>query len=141
MTVKTYTLSFDTKGNNDIIDLTDRLRDCIGSSNVREGLVHVFAPGSTMGLTTVEYESGLLTDLNEAFEHLAPSSKTYAHNQRWGDGNGHSHVRSSLLGSSLSVPITEGQMVLGTWQQVILVDFDNRPRQRDIVVQVLGESH
>lgn len=141
MTVKTYTLSFDTKGNNDIIDLTDRLRDCISSSPVKEGLVHIFAPGSTMGLTTVEYEDGLLSDLREAFEHLAPSNRDYAHNQRWGDGNGHSHVRSSLMGSSLSVPITEGQLVLGTWQQVILVDFDNRPRQREIVVQVLGDSH
>jgi len=137
--VKTHTLSIETKGDTEILDLTDRLKDFVSSSKIQEGLVHVFAPGSTMGLTTVEFENGLVQDLKDVFEQLAPANRPYAHNQRWGDGNGHSHVRSSLLGPSLTVPITEGQMILGTWQQVILIDFDNRPRQRDLVVQVIGE--
>lgn len=139
MSVVTRTINLETEGNTDIIDLTDRVNDIVDSCDLTEGIVHIFAPGSTMGLTTVEFENGLVTDLQNAFEELVPSKKRYAHNERWGDGNGHSHVRSSLLGPSLTVPLVDGQLVLGTWQQIILVDFDNRSRQRELLVQVLGE--
>ena len=139
MTVSTRTINLETQGNNDIIDLSDRVRDLVTNANVKEGLVHVFAPGSTMGLTTIEFENGLVRDLKEAFEQLFPSDRNYYHNERWGDSNGHSHVRASMIGPSMTIPIVDGQLVLGTWQQVILVDFDTRPRQRELLVQIFGD--
>jgi len=139
MAVITRTMSLETEGTMDIVDLTDKLRTLVGSADLNNGIVHVFAPGSTMGLTTVEFEGGLVQDLKDCFEKIVPSTVEYRHNERWGDGNAHSHVRSSMIGTSLTIPLSEGNLILGTWQQVILIDFDNRPRHRELVVQILGE--
>ncbi len=139
MAVKTFTFDLSTKGFADIIDVTDEVESFIKDSGLKDGLVTVFIPGSTGGVTTVEFESGLVKDLKEAFERIAPSSLTYAHDARWGDGNGFSHVRSSLLKTSLSVPFSKGNLLLGTWQQIVVVDFDNRSRHRKVIVQIMGE--
>jgi len=131
--------SLSTKGDTDIIDITRQVADQVQDSGLRSGTATVFVSGSTGGVTTVEYESGLIEDLRRAFEEVAPKGAHYAHDARWGDGNGYAHVRASLLGPSLAVPFTDGQLLLGTWQQIVLIDFDNRPRQRDVIVQVVGE--
>ena len=128
--------TFDARGETDVLDITGRVRELVARAGVASGLVHLFVPGSTAGLTTIEYEPGCVEDLKEAFERVAPRHADYAHNRRWGDGNGFSHVRAALLGPSLTVPLHEGELVLGTWQQVVLVDFDNRPRRRRVVVTV-----
>jgi secondary thiamine-phosphate synthase enzyme len=133
------TIAVKSRGDCDIIDVTARVADVVDSSGIVEGLAHVFVAGSTAGITTVEYESGLVSDLREVFERIAAKGADYAHDARWQDGNGHAHVRASLLGPSLTVPVGGGEMLLGTWQQVILIDFDNRPRTRELIVQVLGE--
>jgi secondary thiamine-phosphate synthase enzyme len=138
MEIRNYVLSFQTTGKTDLIDITREVSLRIRESGISEGSVLVFAPGSTAALTTIEYESGVIEDLKEAIERLAPEGLHYRHDARWGDGNGYSHVRAALLGPSLTIPIIEGQLVLGTWQQVILCDFDNRPRKRQVVVQVTG---
>lgn len=122
-----------------MVDLTAQVRNKVAESGLRSGLVTVFVVGSTAGITTIEYEPGLVSDLNRAMERVAPSGVAYEHDRRWGDGNGHSHVRASMLGSSLSIPLVDGKPALGTWQQVVLVDFDTRSRTRNIVVQVMGE--
>ena len=109
-------------------------------SGLKNGTVTVFVTGSTAGVTTIEYEPGLVADIKEAFERIAPKGITYAHNETWGDGNGYSHIRASLLGASLVVLFTDFKMALGTWQQIVLIDFDNRPRKRDVLVQVMGEK-
>lgn len=127
-----------TKGETEVIDLTDRVRTIVLNSGVREGTVHLFVPGSTAGLTTIEHEPGCVADLKAAFERVAPRDTRYEHNARWGDGNGFSHVRAALLGPSLTVPVGEGAPLLGTWQQVVLVDFDNRGRERKVVATVTG---
>jgi secondary thiamine-phosphate synthase enzyme len=101
--------------------------------------VTIFCPSSTSGLTTIEYESGALSDLKRLFDEIIPPDREYAHNARWGDGNGHSHVRASLLGASLTIPFVEGRLTLGTWQQIIYIDFDNRPRKRELILQLIGE--
>ncbi|HHE41237.1 MAG TPA: YjbQ family protein [Dehalococcoidia bacterium] len=139
MTSYAAELVVQTKGDGDMVDLTAQVNNHVGSSGIRSGLVTVFVVGSTAGVTTIEYEAGLVSDLNRTMEKLAPSGVAYEHDRRWGDGNGHSHVRASVLGPSLTVPLVNGRLVLGTWQQVVLVDFDTRPRTRRIVVQVLGE--
>jgi secondary thiamine-phosphate synthase enzyme len=139
MTVSTHTLSLNTRGDADIIDITDQVADAVQASKVQNGTVTVFCPSSTSGVTTIEYESGVLSDLRRLFDEIIPSNREYAHNTRWGDGNGHAHVRAALLGPSLSIPIVKGRLTLGTWQQIIYVDFDNRPRSRELVVQVVGE--
>jgi secondary thiamine-phosphate synthase enzyme len=131
--------SVTTKGHCDILDITPEVGKAVSQAGVTDGLATVFVVGSTAGVTTVEYEPGLVSDLKDAFERIAPQAAGYAHDSRWGDGNGYAHVRSSLLGCSLTVPIADGELTLGTWQQIVLIDFDNRPRQRKIVVQVLGE--
>jgi secondary thiamine-phosphate synthase enzyme len=128
-----------TTGETDIQDLTQDVVRILMQSGVREGQVLVFTPGSTAGITTIEYESGVVSDLEQAIERIAPRDMHYDHDARWGDGNGYSHVRAALLGPSLTVPVVEGQLHLGTWQQVVLCDFDNRPRERRIIVQVIGE--
>ncbi|MCX7977068.1 MAG: secondary thiamine-phosphate synthase enzyme YjbQ [Bellilinea sp.] len=128
-----------TRGNTDIVDITGKVAEIIRSADIKTGICLLFTPSSTSGLTTIEYESGCLQDLKRVFERLAPSTDDYAHNARWGDGNGHSHVRAALLGASVTIPIENHQLLLGTWQQIILVDFDIRPRRRRIKVQVLGE--
>jgi secondary thiamine-phosphate synthase enzyme len=138
MEIRNYVLSFQTTGKTDLIDITREVSLRIRESGISEGSVLVFAPGSTAALTTIEYESGVIEDLKEAIERLAPEGLHYRHDARWGDGNGYSHVRAAVLGPSLTIPIIEGQLVLGTWQQVILCDFDNRPRKRQVIVQVTG---
>jgi secondary thiamine-phosphate synthase enzyme len=128
-----------TRGDDDILDLTDEVRAVVRKHGLREGHALVFVSGSTAGLTTVEFEPGLVKDLPAAFERLAPRAARYHHEDTWHDGNGHSHVRASLLGPSLIVPVRKGELMLGTWQQIVLIDFDNRPRNREVVVQLSGE--
>ena len=139
MAIATDTLTVSSKGETDIVDLTAKVQDVVKRHGFREGQALVFVSGSTAGLTTLEYEPGLLQDLPAAFERLAPRGLRYAHEDTWHDGNGHSHVRASLLGPSLTVPFREGRLLLGTWQQIVLLDFDNRPRKREVVVQLSGE--
>lgn len=128
-----------TRGNCEIVDITDRVSCAVKGSGLRAGTVTIFIAGSTAGVTTVEYEPGLIADLQTAFERLAPQGLDYQHNNRWGDGNGHSHVRASLLGSSMVLPFADGNLMLGTWQQVVVIDFDNRSRTREIILQIIGE--
>ncbi len=132
-------LTLNTKGNGDTIDLTPGVERAIAEGNVTDGIVTLFVVGSTAALTTIEYEDGAVSDLGRAIERLAPRDMEYEHHLRWGDDNGHSHVRAALLGPSLSVPFVGGRLTLGTWQQIILIDFDTRPRQRQIVAQIIGE--
>jgi len=138
MVLITEHLSIATRGDSEMVDLTPRLNELARRHGLEEGQVLVFVPGSTAGVTTVEYEPGLLRDLPEAFERLAPRGARYHHDETWHDGNGHSHVRAALLGPSLMVPMAGGRLLLGTWQQVVLVDFDARPRRREVVVQLSG---
>ena len=128
-----------TAGDNDTVDITPGVKRAVTKSGVRDGVLCVFVPGSTAGITTIEAEPGAIHDLSECMKRLAPSSMTYKHNERWGDGNGHSHVRAAIMGPSLSIPLSGGEMLLGTWQQIVLVDFDNRPRKRTVHVQIVGE--
>jgi secondary thiamine-phosphate synthase enzyme len=139
MPVITSTLDLETSGNADIQDITRRVAAEIRSSGMQAGIVSLFVPSSTSALTTIEYESGCVSDLRRLFDEIADANRHYAHNARWGDGNGHSHVRAALLGSSLTVPFVDGALTLGTWQQIVYVDFDNRARQRTIVVQMIGD--
>jgi secondary thiamine-phosphate synthase enzyme len=139
MTVKTASLDLSTRGNADILDVTESIRGAVAESGVKNGSVTVFTPSSTSALTTIEYEGGALNDLRRLFDEIIPADRDYAHNARWGDGNGHSHIRAALLGASLSVPFVNGRLTLGTWQQIIFVDFDNRPRQREVILQIIGE--
>ena len=129
----------ETTGETDLVDLTGEVHAAVDASGARTGLVTVFVPGSTASVTTIEYESGALEDLRRAIDRLAPRAMHYDHDARWGDGNGYSHVRAALLGPSISVPIEDGRPVLGTWQQVLLCDFDNRPRTRSVLISVVGE--
>ena len=138
MTSTSTTASYKTKGFNDIIDLTDDVNSAITNSGLQNGLMTVFVPGSTAGITTIEFESGAVADLKKAIERLAPQDIYYQHDARWGDGNGFSHVRAALVGPSLSVPFVNGRLQLGTWQQIILIDFDNRPRTRELIIQMIG---
>jgi len=124
----------------DIHDVTAQVASAVADSKVRSGLVTVHVAGSTGAVTTIEYESGALADLQALLDRLAPQGADYAHEKRWHDGNGHSHLRAALLGPSLTVPVCEGRPLLGTWQQIIVLDFDNKPRQRRVMVQVLGEE-
>lgn len=139
MTVHTATLEFSTRGNSEIIDITEQVQEEVANSTISDGLVTVFVPGSTGGVVTLEHEPGLVRDLRESFDRWAPREMEYHHNRAWKDGNGHSHVRATLLGPSLSVPFKDKRMTLGTWQQIAFVDFDNRPRRRSIVLQIMGE--
>ncbi len=140
MSTHTTTFTIDTAGFGDMHDITDRASRFVASSRVQNGLLAVFVPGSTAGVTTIEYEDGALEDLKHALERMAPESIHYAHDARWGDGNGFSHVRAAILGPSLTVPIVQSRLGLGTWQQIILVDFDNRSRKRSVIIQVVGED-
>ena len=139
MKVKTGSISLNTKSDIDIHDITDAIAEILSKSGLKAGTVTVFCPSSTSALTTIEYESGAVSDLKRLFEEIIPQNREYAHNERWHDGNGHSHIRASLLGPSLTIPFVEGQLTLGTWQQVIYVDFDNKPRRRELVLQMIGE--
>ncbi len=133
------TISFGTKGFSDIIDLTDHVGAVLKRSKIENGLVTVFCPGATGAVTTIEYESGVLKDLQRAIEKVVPSNIPYDHDRRWGDGNGFSHVRAALMKPSLSVPLIRGRLSLGTWQQIVFIDFDNRSRNRNILVHIIGE--
>ena len=139
MTVLTTSIQLSTHGNADMVDISDHVRNKVAESGLSDGIVTIFCPSSTSGLTTIEYESGCLNDLKRLFDQLSPPEQHYAHNARWGDGNGHSHVRAALLKASFTVPFTRGRLTLGTWQQIIFVDFDNRARRRELVVQIMGE--
>jgi secondary thiamine-phosphate synthase enzyme len=139
LAVITNHISIKTKGEVDIIDLTDKVEEAIENSGLKKGIVTIFMPGSTGALTTIEYEPGLLEDLPAAFERLAPRNISYEHEKRWHDGNGHSHVRASLLGPSLTIPFNDAKLILGTWQQIVFIEFDVRSRARNLAVQIIGE--
>jgi secondary thiamine-phosphate synthase enzyme len=139
MPVETGNLTINTKGNTDIYDITRELVRLVEYSGLRSGTLTVFCPSSTSGLTTVEFEPGAVADLKRMFEELVPSNRDYSHNATWDDGNGHSHMRAALLGPSLTIPFVQKTLTLGTWQQVIYIDFDIRPRQRELVVQMVGD--
>lgn len=139
MTIKTITISVNTRGNADILDITERVSSAVSESGLNDGVATIFTPSSTSGLTTIEYESGCLSDLRRLLDEIINPDRHYAHNARWGDGNGHSHVRAALLGASFVVPFVNRRLTLGTWQQIVFVDFDNRTRRRDLVVQMIGE--
>jgi secondary thiamine-phosphate synthase enzyme len=134
---ETFTLS--TKGFSDILDITHHVDAVTGRSGIKTGLVTVFCPGSTGSVTTIEYESGVVGDLQKAIEKIVPSNIPYEHDKRWGDGNGFSHVRAALMKPSLTIPFIKGKLALGTWQQIVFIDFDNRKRERDLIVQMVGE--
>ena len=137
--IVTETISINTKGFCDIIDINSHVLSIVKRSLIANGLVTIFCPGSTGSITTIEYESGVLQDLKDALERIAPSDIPYEHNERWGDGNGFSHVRAALMKPSLTVPLVNGELTLGTWQQIVFIDFDNRGRYRDIIVQIIGD--
>ena len=133
------TINLSTKCHCDIMDITLPIEQQLAKSEIIDGVATVFVTGSTAGITTIEYEPGLVADLREMWQRLVPENIPYGHDRAWGDGNGHSHVRSALLGASLVIPVVNKRLTLGTWQQIVLLDFDNRPRQRHLVVQVTGE--
>lgn len=138
--MKTKKIQVRTKGNCDIVNITEQVGEVAAQTGVSEGTVTLFNVGSTAGITTTEYEPGLVNyDIRAAFEKIAPTNGRYEHEETWHDDNGHSHVRASLLGPSLSVPVVDGRLTLGTWQQIILVDFDTRPRTRTVICQITGE--
>ena len=137
--VQTLSIELKTRGNGDILDITGQSAAAVRESGLKDGTLTIFCPSSTSALTTIEYESGCISDLRRLFDEIVDPNRHYAHNARWGDGNGHSHVRAALLGPSLTVPFVSGRLTLGTWQQIVYVDFDNRSRQRSLVAQVMGE--
>ncbi|MFP3867015.1 MAG: secondary thiamine-phosphate synthase enzyme YjbQ [Desulfobacteraceae bacterium] len=136
--LENFDLQIGTTAGTDILDLTTAVSDKVAQSAIQQGMLTLFVPGSTAALTTIEYESGVVNDLRAAIERLVPQDIEYEHDRRWQDGNGYSHVRAALLKPSLSIPIEEGRLGLGTWQQIVLLDFDNRPRQRAIRGQIMG---
>ena len=139
MNVKTKELSIHTRGEGDILDVTRAVADAVGETKLKNGIVTVFVPGSTGALTTIEYEPGLLKDFPNLLERIAPKNLVYEHEKRWHDGNGHSHVRASLIGPSLTVPFANGRLTLGTWQQIIFMELDVRSRVRNLILQIMGE--
>jgi len=139
MTVITSSVSLSTQGHADIHDVTRQVSQALGKSGLKDGILTIFCPSSTSALTTIEFEPGVLTDLKELFDEIVPPNKQYEHDMAWGDGNGYSHIRAALLGPSLTIPFSEGRLTLGTWQQIVYIDFDNRPRRRELVVQIMGE--
>ena len=137
--VTTKKISLQSKGHCDIIDITPEVEQKLGETDISDGTVTLFVTGSTAGITTIEFESGLLSDFQGMWERNVPTDIPYKHDRAWGEGNGYSHVRASLLGASLVIPFSDKRLALGTWQQIVLVDFDNRPRSRQITVQIMGE--
>ena len=136
--VITDTISLQTKGHGDIVDITHEVAEQVARANIDSGTVTLFVAGSTAGITTIEFEPGLVSDFQEAWQRPAPDNIPYSHDRAWGDGNGYSHVRASLLGASLVIPFHDKKLALGTWQQIVVVDFDNRPRSRQVIVQIMG---
>lgn len=139
METKLNNIFLTTHGNTDIIDITQKVIDCIEASNLTNGLVTIFCPSSTSGVTTIEYEPGVQQDLKRMFDEIIPADMNYKHEEAWHDGNGHSHIRAAILKPSLTIPFVNMRMTLGTWQQIVFIDFDIRPRKREIMVQVIGE--
>jgi secondary thiamine-phosphate synthase enzyme len=139
MAVETRYISLTTEGNGDLQDLTNDIQEQVNASGINQGIATIFTASATSALTTLEYEPGCVEDMQRLFDEIIPPDRNYAHNQRWGDGNGHSHTRAALLKPSLTVPIVAGKLTLGTWQSIILADFDNRPRQRNLLIQIIGE--
>ena len=139
MAIVSTQIEKETRGDGDTLDITRAVEEAVRKSGLKDGVVTLFAVGSTAGLTTIEFEPGAVADFNRALEEIAPRDAEYRHHLRWHDDNGHSHVRAALLGPSLTIPFVEGRLTLGTWQQIILVDFDTRPRKRQVVVQIVGE--
>lgn len=139
MSVITTSIKLDMRGNADISDITQSVQAAVRDSNLHDGIVTIFCPSSTSAITTIEYESGCLEDLRRLFDEIISPNRNYAHNARWGDGNGHSHIRAALLKPSFTVPFIRSKLTLGAWQQIIYVDFDIRPRHRELVLQVMGE--
>ncbi len=137
--VVTKKISLQTKGQCDIIDITHQVEQQVAATNINSGTATLFVTGSTAGVSTIEFEPGLLTDFKNMWERNVPQNIPYEHDRRWGDGNGYSHIRASLLGASLVIPFTDKKLTVGTWQQIVLVDFDNRPRSRQIILQIIGE--
>ncbi|MGC9399190.1 MAG: secondary thiamine-phosphate synthase enzyme YjbQ [Anaerolineae bacterium] len=137
--IVTQEIHLKTKGYTDVLDITPQVRELVRQSGLQAGTVTVFCPGSTGGVTTIEYESGVIQDLQQVLEELMPVERDYRHHRRWGDDNGSAHLRSALVGPSFSVPFVEGVPTLGTWQQIVFIDFDTRPRSRRLVVQIVGE--
>jgi len=137
--VATRKISLQTKGHCDIIDITPQVEQQVAETKINNGIAIIFVSGSTAGITTIEFESGLITDLQEMWQRVVPENVPYHHDRRWGDGNGFAHVRASLLGASLVIPFNDKRLTLGTWQQIVLVDFDNRPRSRQLILQIIGE--
>ncbi|MGD2057692.1 MAG: secondary thiamine-phosphate synthase enzyme YjbQ [Anaerolineales bacterium] len=133
------TIELDTQGHTDMHDITPQVAEIVEQAQIDQGLVHIFAASATSGITTIEYESGALQDLRRALEEIAPADREYKHNLRWHDGNGHSHLRSALIGTSLTVPVQGKRLRLGTWQQILYIDFDVRPRDRSLLVSVVGQ--
>ncbi len=137
--IVTKTIKLQTQGFSDILNITAQVLSILEGSSISDGLICVFCPGSTGSVTTIEYESGVLHDLKKALERIAPSDIPYRHDERWGDGNGFAHVRAALMKPSLTIPLVSGRPTLGTWQQIVFIDFDNRKRHREIIVQIIGE--
>ncbi|MEW6517706.1 MAG: secondary thiamine-phosphate synthase enzyme YjbQ [candidate division FCPU426 bacterium] len=138
--VVTRELALSTQGHDHVLDVTDALRALVAGSGVKEGQAVVFVPGATASVTTLEYEPGLLEDLPALLEELMPAQRDWRHNRTWGDGNGASHLRAALIGPSLTVPVVNGELVLGTWQQAVVIDHDRRPRERRVVLQIIGSA-
>ena len=138
MAVVSVRKSIESRGNHHVLDITSQVAGAVGEADIESGVATVFVTGSTAGVTTVEFEPGLVVDLETAFDRLIPRELEYRHHERWGDDNGHSHVRASLLGPSLAVPFNGGRLELGTWQQIVLIDFDTRPRSREYLIQIVG---
>src|SRR5580704_5130953 len=128
-----------TRGHGDVLDITAEVTGIVAESSIQQGIVNIAGVGSTLGITTLEFEPGCVADLRRALEQIAPAGGQYAHNARWGDGNGYAHLRSALVGASRSFPVTEGRLMTGTWQQIVLCDFDNRTRDRQVLVTVVGD--
>ena len=137
--IRTASILLKTQGNAQVIDITAQVAQTIRDGGLLNGIVTVFCPSATSGLTTIEFEGGVVRDFQRLFDEIVAPNREYMHNLKWGDGNGHSHVRAALLGPSLTIPFVDRQMTLGTWQQIVYVDFDNRARQRNLVVQMIGE--
>ena len=139
MSVKSTSINFSTRGSADIIDITQEVEEAIDKSGMKDGIATLFCPSSTSGITTIEYESGAVSDLKRLFDEIVPTNRAYQHDARWGDGNGFSHVRAALQKASLTIPFISGRLTLGTWQQIVYLDFDNRPRRRELIIQLIGE--
>ena len=140
MSIVTKTLSFQTKGENDILDITDKIIQAVNTTNLYNGIVTIFIPGATGALTTIEYEPGLILDLPNILEKIAPKKLVYEHEKRWHDGNGHSHVRASLIGPSITIPFVNGKLTLGMWQQIVFLELDIKSRRRKVILQIIGEK-